>query len=86
MKNPKDQPRDNCFQTLSGSRMVLPIIIFSKFFPLKKSALKSKTEKIQLITAYGHLNIPIVRACSVRELHHMHSIPTNSSRLDTLQV
>ena len=50
MKNPKDQPRDNFFQTLSGSMMVLPIIIFSKFVPLKNSTLKSNIEKIQLIT------------------------------------
>ena len=50
MKNHKDQPRDNFFQTLSGSMMVLPIIIFSKFVPLKNSTLKSNIEKIQLIT------------------------------------
>ena len=50
MKNPKDQPRDNLLHTLSGSKMVLPIIIFSKFFPLKKSTEKSMPEKIQLIT------------------------------------
>lgn len=50
MKNPRDQPRDNLLHTLSGSIMVLPIIIFSKFFPLKKSTDKSATEKIQLIT------------------------------------
>ena len=49
MKNPKDQPQDNFFHTLSGSIIALPIIIFIKFFPLKNSTLKSKTEKIQLI-------------------------------------
>jgi len=27
-----------------------------------------------------------MRACSVRELHHLHSTPTNSSQSDTLQV
>ena len=49
MKKPKDQPRDNFFQTLSGSINFLPIMSFSKFLPLKNSKLKSKTEKIQLI-------------------------------------
>ena len=50
MKNPKHQPQDNLLHTLSGSKMVLPIIIFSKFFPLIKSTYRSMTEKIQLIT------------------------------------
>ena len=50
MKNPKDQPRDNLFHTLSGSIIALPITNFNKFFPLKNSKLKSKTQKIQLIT------------------------------------
>ena len=48
MKNPKDQPRDNLLHTLSGSKMVLPIIIFSKFFPLIKSKkAKTTTKKTQ---------------------------------------
>ena len=50
MKKPKDQPRDNFFQTLSGSIIALPIMSFSTFFPLINSKLKSKTEKTQLIT------------------------------------